>query len=309
MITIYRPSDDTTDSIDPCYLQIISVGTTDDFGTSIEMASSLKAATIERSNNGGLVCKDGTDDFLYLTKDGQIQIDGSGKPANPDGYALISEKSTEVFAKIVDESSALNGYYQGTVSGRLIEPPDDSAIFVTEVDDSKQPLGVFRFSKESDTDAGIPQIRVWLVEYHNFLIRQFITFDVSYSEIVNTYENENGNTIQYPIRLGKRKINLELETDIGGLEALKTFFQSAELLLLYKSPSDATIQYGHFRKTSDIQIQVEHRNGSFGNCPFLYQQLEFSEAKGYFYDLSTLETRLNYQDVGIYRFSVSLEEV
>lgn len=307
MISVYY-SEDIIDSIDPCFIQIISTGTIDNFGTLGKMASSLKTATIERSSDGGLVFKDGEDDFLYLTKDGQIQIDESGKPANPDGYALISEKSTEIFTKIVDESSKINGYYQNE-SGERFMGFDAASILGTatayEVDSSGTYLGrESRAFADSDT-----QIRVWHTEYYNFLVHQFIAFDVSYSEIVNTYENENGNTIQYPIRLGKRKINLELETDLGGLEALKTFFQPADLLLLYKSPSDATIQYGYFRKTSDIQIQVEHRNGSFGNCPFLCQQLEFSEAKGYFYDLSTLETELNYQEVGIYRLSVSLEEL
>lgn len=307
MISIYSSLDDSIDTIDPCYIQIISSGTTDSFGTLGEMASSLKAATIERSSNGGLVFKDGTDDFLYLTKDGQIQIDENGKPANSDGYALISEKSTEVFTKIEDESSPINGNYQNESKDRFMQV-ETGALFGTaayEIDSLGNRSGqIFRASVDSDT-----QIRVWLVEYHNFLVHQFLDFNVSYSEIVNTYENENGDTIQYPIRLGKREMDLEIETDLGGLEALKTFFQPAELLLIYKSPSDATSQYGYFRKTSDIQIQVEKKNGSFENCPFLYQQVEFTEATGYFCELSKMESESGYQRTGIYRISVSLEEL
>ena len=161
---------------------------------------------------------------------------------------------------------------------------------------------MYRANKDSDTE-----LRVWTTEYHNYLIRQFTKFDVSYTEITNIYENESGHTVQYPVRIGKRKIDLELECNLDTLNILTEFFQQSEILMLYQSPTDAAEQFGMFRKTSDIQIQTISKNPHYYNNPFLYQTLEYNTNDGYFYELQELYAGKS--QTGIYYISVSLEEV
>ena len=128
--------------------------------------------------------------------------------------------------------------------------------------------------------------------------------DVAYSEDVNTYQNESGKTISYPVRLGKRKIEYKVETDLQGLDVLTEIFQQPEMLLFYKSASDSQEQCGYFRKTSDLQITTVSRNPKFDNNPFLYQ-MQSKSPTSYFY---LLDDGLQ-QHTGAYEFSVSLEEV
>lgn len=300
MIQIYHQTEDFIEEANPCYIRFVTGGSTSDFGN-WKTPSNLLQADIERVGTE-LVLKKGADDILVFTNHAQIKLDANGRAANRDGNGILVD-CTEVFTKITEGDYA--GDYQNS-SGRIMRLPVTTG-FCSEVDIATgNLLERYRCDIISDTE-----IRVWMIEYHNYLIRQFLQFDVSYTEIANTYQNESGMTIQYPIRQGKRKIALKLETNLNGLEHLKTFFQQPELLLFYQSPTDSTEQYGKFRKTADIQIQTIFRNHNFGNHPFLYQLEAYGTNITYFWSLSeVLAYQQKYSDSsGIYELSVSLEEV
>ncbi len=299
MIQIYH-KEDYIEEANPCYIRFITSGSTSDFGD-WKTPSNLLQADIERIGTE-LALKKGADDILVFTNRAQIKLDGNGRAANRDGYGILVD-CTEIFTKIAEGDFA--GDYQNN-SGRVMHLLTTSG-FCKEVDIATgNLLGRYRCDILNDTE-----IRVWIIEYHNYLIRQFLQFDISYSEISNTYQNESGMTIQYPIRQGKRKIDLKLETNLNGLEHLKTFFQQPELLLFYQSPTDSAEQYGRFRKTADIQIQTISRNHDFDNHPLLYQLAAYGTNTTYFWPLPEI---LAYQQKysnssGIYELSISLEEI
>lgn len=300
MIQIYHKAEDSIEEANPCYIRFVTGGSTSDFGN-WKTPSNLLDAKIEQVGTE-LALKKGSDDILVFTDHAQIKLDANGRAANRDGNGILVD-CTEVFTKITDGDYA--GDYQNS-SGRIMRLPVTTG-FCREVDPATgNLLERYRCDIINDTE-----IRVWIIEYHNYLIRQFLQFDVSYTEITNTYQNESGKTIQYPIRQGKRKIVLKLETNLNGLEHLKTFFQQPELLLFYQSPTDSAEQYGRFRKTADIQIQTISRNHSFDNHPFLYQLEAYGTNITYFWSLSeVLAYQQKYSDSsGIYELSVSLEEV
>lgn len=300
MIQIYHQTENYIEETNPCYVRLITGGSTSDFGD-WKTPSNLLLADIERVGTE-LALKKGADDILVFTNHAQIKLDGNGRAANRDGNGILVD-CTEVFTKITEGDYA--GDYQNS-GGRIMRLPVTTG-FCREVDIATgNLLERYRCDIINDTE-----IRVWIIEYHNYLIRQFLQFDVSYTEIANTYQNESGMTIQYPIRQGKRKIALKLETNLNGLEHLKTFFQQPELLLFYQSPTDSAEQYGRFRKTADIQIQTVSRNHSFDNHPFLYQLEVYGTNITYFWSLPEVPAyQQKYSDSsGIYEFSISLEEV
>ena len=143
-------------------------------------------------------------------------------------------------------------------------------------------------------------------------MRNLLQFDVSYAETVNTYENESGQTITYPIRIGKRKIDLKIETDLQGLIMLKDYFSQPECFFFYRSTTDIEEQHGTFRKTSDVQIQTIANESNFRNS-HLFDDASFfcdvdSEYGDYLQRLYEFY-KGNYYHTGAYEFSVSLEEV
>lgn len=299
MIQIYHKAD-YIEEANPCYVRFVTGGSASDFGD-WKTPSNLLDAKIEKVGTE-LVLKKGTDDILVFTDHAQIKLDGNGRAANRDGNGILVD-CTEVFTKVTEGDYA--GDYQNS-SGRIMRLPVTTG-FCREVDIATgNLLERYRCDIINDTE-----IRVWMIEYHNYLIRQFLQFDVSYTEIANTYQNESGMTIQYPIRQGKRKIALKLETNLNGLEHLKTFFQQPELLLFYQSPADSAEQYGRFRKTADIQIQTVSRNHGFDNHPFLYQLEAYGTNITYFEPLSEVPAyQQQYRNSsGIYELSISLEEV
>ena len=291
MIQLKHKKEDYIEEISPVYIQLIAGGS---YGIATnfnwQTATTLQDTTIERVSNG-IVFKSGDIDILALDDNARIRLTDIGLPADHENGNAIITKNTEVFTKV--DGTVSN--YQSS-DGRTVDlrTPD----FCYDLSTGK----MYRANKDSDTE-----LRVWTTEYHNYLIHQFTKFDVSYAEITNTYENESGHTIQYPVRIGKRKIDFDLECNLDALDILMGFFQQSEILMLYQSPTDAVEQFGVFRKTSDIQIQTISKNPSYCNNPFLYQALEHNTKNGYFYELQELQKGKN--QTGIYYISVSLEEV
>ena len=291
MIQLKHRKEDYIEEISPVYIQLITGGS---YGIATnfnwQMATTLQDTTIERVSNG-IVFKSGDVDILALDEDARIRLTDIGLPADHENGNAIITKNTEIFTKVDGTVSE----YQSS-DGRTVDLR--TPVFCYDLSTGR----MYRANRDSDTE-----LRVWTTEYHNYLIRQFTKFDVSYSEITNTYENETGHTIQYPVRLGKRKIELELECNLDTLNILTEFFQQSEILMLYKSPTDAVEQFGMFRKTSDIKMQTISKNPHYYNNPFLYQKLEDGTNNGYFYELQELYAGKS--QTGIYYISVSLEEV
>lgn len=291
MIQLKHRKEDYIEEISPVYIQLITGGS---YGIATnfnwQTATTLQDATIERVSNG-IVFKSGDVDILALDEDARIRLTSIGLPADHENGNAIITKNTEVFTKV--DGTVSN--YQSS-DGRVVDLR--TPVFCYDLSTGR----TYRANKDSDTE-----LRVWTTEYHNYLIHQFTKFDVSYSEITSTYENEAGHTIQYPVRVGKRKIDLELECNLDTLNILTEFFQQSEILMLYQSPTDAAEQFGVFRKISDIQVQTTSKNPHYYNNPFLYQTLEYDTNNGYFYELQELQKGEN--QTGIYYISVSLEEV
>ena len=291
MIQLKHRKEDYIEEISPVYIQLITGGS---YGIATnfnwQMATTLQDTTIEQVSNG-IVFKSGDVDILALDEDARIRLTDIGLPADHVNDNAIITKNTEVFTKV-----------DGTVNN--YQSDDGRTVILTDLNRCRDlnTNRVYRANRDSDTE-----LRVWTTEYHNYLIHQFTKFNVSYSEITNTYENETGHTIQYPVRLGKRKIELELECNLDTLNILTEFSQQSEILMLYKSPTDAVEQFGMFRKTSDIKMQTISKNPHYYNNPFLYQKLEDATNNGYFYELQELYAGEN--QTGIYCISVSLEEV
>lgn len=137
-------------------------------------------------------------------------------------------------------------------------------------------------------------------------LRNFLEFDVSYTEITKTFQNESGQTIVYPVRTGKRKISLKIEANTAYLKVLRTLFSAAVVHLQYTdgmySDTDSmgnikqeTLE-GDFRKTSDLTITRKA-----DACTALPNAGMYSP-----YGKQGLYDRCGR---GAYEFAVSLEEV
>mgnify|MGYP004519858575 FL=1 len=282
MIQIDTMTDEGIISVDHCYLRVVTDG--DSWSTH----PNLQQATIERVGTQ-IALKKGPDDILVFTDNAQIKLNGDGLPANRDGNAIWVE-CTAIYAKITDEEITR---YQ---NGDSIVTKSSREGYCVEQGTRKE----LRWAENDDNS-----IRVWITKYQNYLIRNILQMNVTFSEIVDTYENESGHTITYPVRLGKRRIDIKIEADLQGLEILMEMFKQPELLLFYKSPSDSCEQYGYFRKISDLQITTIARNPRFDNNPLLYQWQNKSPELSHFYPLDDgLQPH-----TGAYEFSVSLEEV
>lgn len=139
-----------------------------------------------------------------------------------------------------------------------------------------------------------------------YILRNFIKFEESYSENIKKFESESGHAIVYPVRCGKCCISLTIETNSVYLSILKEIFSNAVIHLKYTHGSDAgtdcignitqKIHEKDFIKTSNIQVkQIADVRTSLPN----------SGIKSSF-------GGLGYYDRfgrGAYEFSVSLEEV
>ena len=250
----------------------------------------------------GAITKVGTDtvivknnhDVLVFRKDGTIRLDSNGHPANKKGTGIIEGCSVRC-AKQED------GTYLGE-NGDIYTKDNDFPGTCTD-----QNGNTFYWTEDVEEN-----IRVWIIYYDNMLMRNLLTFDVSYAETVNTYENESGQTITYPIRIGKRKIDLKIETDLQGLIMLKDYFSQPECFFFYRSTTDIEEQHGTFRKTSDVQIQTIANESNFRNS-HLFDDASFfcdvdSEYGDYLQRLYEFY-KGNYYHTGAYEFSVSLEEV
>ena len=286
MIQIDTMTDEGIVSIDHCYLRVVTDG------SSWATPPNLQQATAERVGTQ-IALKKGSDDILVFTDNAQIRLDSDGLPANRNGNAILVD-CTAIYALIEDENDLNYGAYQ---NGDSIVMKSSHAGYCVEQSTRKE----FRWFAEGDDGK---KIRVWTTVYQNYLIRNVLQMNVTYSEDVNTYQNESGKTISYPVRLGKRKIEYKVETDLQGLDILTAIFRQPEILLFYKSASDSREQYGYFRKTSDLQITTVSRNPKFDNNPFLFQ-MQSESSTSYFY---LLDDGLQ-PHTGAYEFSVSLEEV
>lgn len=263
---------------DIAYLRILTDGKT--WTTHKNMSGASISGNCLYDKNGKLL--------LAFTEDGRIKLNYGGHYCDNDGWTIY-DTCTTIYTKQEDGT-----YTDG--NGSVVTKKDAAASdgYCTD----KNGISMLWEAMGEDDS----QIHVWTTTYENFLIRNFLQFDVSESEIVNTYQNENGNTILYPIRQGKRKINLQIETDLSGLAHLKEYFNQPELIFFYKSPADAEEQGGIFRKTSDIQTNTVKKGHSFDNNPI------FGDAQMEDIGFSKPITE-NEHNTGIYELSISLEEI
>ena len=233
-------------------------------------------------------------DVLVFRKDGTIRLDSNGHPANRKGNGIIEGCSVQC-------TPQEDGTYLSE-DGKIYTKDDSIPGICMD-----QNGNLFLWNEDVHG-----KIRIWTIYYDNSLMRNLLQFDVSYAETVNTYENESGQTITYPIRIGKRKIDLKIETDLQGLIMLKDYFSQPECFFFYRSTTDIEEQHGTFRKTSDVQIQTIANESNFRNS-HLFDDASFfcdvdSEYGDYLQRLYEFY-KGNYYHTGAYEFSVSLEEV
>ena len=85
----------------------------------------------------------------------------------------------------------------------------------------------------------------WAKNY--ILIRNILNFNVTYEEMKNQFQNENGKSIFFPIRTGKRKMDLTIECDSEDLKVLKKLFFQTEIKFAYSETEQKQRKY-HFSK-------------------------------------------------------------
>ena len=264
---------------DIAYLRILTDGKS--WTTHKNLKNAILSGSCLYDTNGKLL--------LAFTEDGRIR-QYEGRYCDQNGYTIY-DTCTTVYTKQEDDT-----YTDGNGSIVTKKNPD-ADLKNGYCTDQNSVLMIWESIGEDDS-----QIHVWTTTYENFLIRNFLQFDVSESELVNTYQNESGRTILYPIRQGKRKISLKIETDLNGLAHLKEYFNQPSLLLYYKSPADIAEQNGIFRKTSDIQTETVKKGHFFDNSPIFWD----SQVEEIGFSRPVLDAE---QNTGIYELSVSLEEV
>lgn len=275
------------------YLRVIGIRRDADESSDSTWATLDDLGTVTRVGTDTAIVKN-NHDVLVFRKDGTIRLDSNGHPADREGRGIITDCSVRC-AKQED------GTYLGE-NGDIYTKDNDFPGTCTD-----QNGNTFYWTEDVEEN-----IRVWIIYYDNMLMRNLLTFDVSYAETVNTYENESGQTITYPIRIGKRKIDLKIETDLQGLIMLKDYFSQPECFFFYRSTTDIEEQHGTFRKTSDVQIQTIANESNFRNS-HLFDDASFfcdvnSEYGNYLQRLYEFY-KGNYYHTGAYEFSVSLEEV
>ena len=145
-----------------------------------------------------------------------------------------------------------------------------------------------------------------MINGKEYTLRNFLRFDVSYSEETKTYQNESGRKIIYPVRSGKRRIAMTIEANTMYLDVLRQLFSAAEIHLKYIDGMDIEtdtignikhlVQEGDFYKSSDISIKrIADSRTAMRNA-----------------GISCSGGRLGKYDRfgrGAYEFSVALEEV
>lgn len=275
------------------YLRVIGIRRDADESSDSTWATLDDLGSIEKVGTDTIIVKN-NHDVLVFRKDGTIRIDGNGHPADRKGNGIISDCSVRC-------AKQENGTYLGE-NGDIYTKDNDFPGTCTD-----QNGNTFYWTEDVEEN-----IRVWIIYYDNMLMRNLLTLDVSYAETVNTYENESGQTITYPIRIGKRKIDLKIETDLQGLIMLKDYFSQPECFFFYRSTTDIEEQHGTFRKTSDVKIQTIANESNFCNS-HLFDDASFfcdvnSEYGNYLQRLYEFY-KGNYYHTGAYEFSVSLEEV
>ncbi len=138
-----------------------------------------------------------------------------------------------------------------------------------------------------------------------YILRNFIKFDESFSENIKKFESESGHSIVYPVRSGKHCISLTIEANSVYLKTLKEIFNQPVIHLKYTHGSDADTDYignikqqvheADFIKTGNITInQIADIRTSVPNAG-----MSCSYGKLGLYDRFGR---------GIYQFSVTLEE-
>lgn len=146
----------------------------------------------------------------------------------------------------------------------------------------------------------------WAKNY--ILIRNILNFNVTYEEMKNQFQNENGKSIFFPIRTGKRKMDLTIECDSEDLKVLKKLFFQTEIKFAYSENGTETEEISFFKK-SDIQINtIDRKKVDYGNSCIYYQDGDDSKPTP-FHFFYGCELMPEYEGRGMYEFSVSLEEV
>lgn len=257
--------------------------------------NALLADTTLEGTETGLALTKNNADVLTFSRDGLIKMNYGGHMADRNGFSIYQPWTTEYTKQ--DDSSYTDGN-GNTVA--IKATTDDGGSGICTDQNGK----IMQWEKIGEDDT---KINVWTSAVANFIIRNILQLDVTYSEMVNVYENEQGKTILYPIRRGKRSLEIKLETDLGGLKRLISYFQQPEFWLFYRSPADLYDRGGVFRKTSDIQVESIKKNGKYNNYPIYLDNQNEEIGAVLYYDLA-LDTLLDAK-TGIYNFSVNLEEV
>lgn len=140
-----------------------------------------------------------------------------------------------------------------------------------------------------------------LFENRKIRIRNFLIFNVIYVETSNTYKNELGKTIIYPIRSLQRKIDLEIECCYSDVKTLIRIFKEPTIEFTYDDNIYGKSK-GIFRKISDTQITAISRSETKFGCNCFYVAGVLDENNWWIYgDIDNT--------TGIYNFKISLEEV
>lgn len=275
------------------YLRVIGIRKDADESSANTWATLDDLGTITKVGTDTVIEKNGSD-VLVFRKDGTIRWDSNGHPADREGNGIIANCSVQCTKQ--EDGSYLSE------DGNIYTKEDAIPGACTD-----QSGGTFLWSEDVDD-----KIRVWTIYYDNTLLRNLLQFEVSYAETVNTYENESGQTISYPVRIGKRKIALKVETDLHGLIMLKDYFSQPECFFFFRSTTDIEEQHGTFRKTSDVQIQTVANECNLHNTHLFDDASALcdvnSEYGDYLQQLYEFYKGNDYH-TGAYEFSVSLEEV
>lgn len=86
-------------------------------------------------------------------------------------------------------------------------------------------------------------------------IKRISQYDLSEFSLKNQYTGENGNTIIYPVRMHKKRINITAEISEIEYHFFADIVKNPEFFCEYKTPYGSDFLSGIFTVTSDIAIE------------------------------------------------------
>jgi len=149
---------------DIAYLRILTDGKS--WTTHRNLKNAILSGSCLYDTNGKLL--------LAFTEDGRIR-QYEGRYCDQNGYTIY-DTCTTVYTKQED------GTYTDGNGSIVTKKNPDANLKNGYCTDQNSVLMIWESIGEDDS-----QIHVWTTTYENFLIRNFLQFDVSESELVNTY--------------------------------------------------------------------------------------------------------------------------